>query len=252
MKTLRAICVLIAMAVVAGCATGPNAKERFDVQVQLYKEQQEQQAKSRDFYAQIAARCATDTCAQSIAMTAMAEGVALNGGGGGGNRIPQYVPDRSIAAEFGLAALNLVPVVGQTLVSLRQSDNNVRTNRDQFSAWSNIIGNVTSTVADLQPNIQGGYIGGSVSGNGAGIGNAFTTSGNGNAIGDRNALDNSRGQINGNWNNNSGRANSPGRDNSPGPFVGGDCPGGDGAGSAGDPSAGGAGGNCSGGAPGGE
>ena len=235
MKGRSMILVAVFAAVVAGCATGPDARERYQLQVEMYREDQRIKAESREFYAKIAQGCKDDTCRTTIALTATLDGAS--GAGGTTNQRPQYTPDRNYVAEFGLAALSTLPVIGSTLVAMRQSDNSVKMNRDQFSAWSSIIGDITAGVDGLQPNIniEGGYIGGDVSGNGAGIGNSFAVSGSGNAIGDGNAIDNRRGQVNGNWNNNSGRAMSPG------PYRAGNCVGGSASGDTGN---GGNGGNC--------
>lgn len=239
---MRAILIgfIFLTTLLGGCSTAPKMKVNpYEVQVQLYKEQLIARQEERAMYASMAVGCQADSCRTQIALTA-----ALGTGGGGSNQPapPVYVEQPSFGKQLALGLLQQLPVLGQIYLGKVQSDNGVKISTSQNQMIGGVVRDVTNTVAGMQPNvhIEGGYIGGGVSGNGAGIGNTFAVSGNGNAIGDGNALDNSTGQINGNWNNNSGRAFSPGPYTG---FNGGTCNGGTSDGT----TAGGAGGNCPGG-----
>lgn len=192
------ILMLMLVLLVVGCAEVPKAKEHpFDVQVELYKKAQEEQAKVTATMATTAASCTEDTCRMIISSQMALMSVAKSNGGG--NQPPQYVPQKSLGREIVSGLVSMVPALGQIYLGIHQSDNSVKQSAQQY-AW------LTSAVQNMQPDvhIEGGYIGGSVTGNGAGIGNTFALSGDGNAIGDGNSI------TNGNWNNNSGRAFSPG------------------------------------------
>lgn len=242
---MRSFFLMLALAVIAGCQSAPPPKDNpWEVQVKMIQEQRAAMElrlqKDREMYAAMAKDCTQDYCRMQIATAALGGQIATSKAGSQPEQLPQYVEKKGFWHEAGIELIRGLPLIGQMAVSWHQSDNSVKTSKQQYD-W------LTAMAGQMQPDvhIEGGYIGGSVTGSGAGIGNTFTLSGNGNAIGDGNAIDNSSGKIIGDWNNNSGRAFSPGPYTG---FNGGDCHGG----SAGDGSTtGGAAGECDGGSTGG-
>lgn len=202
-----------------GCASTREPTPEYAAYIEFQKEARAQEARDRELsrqqYAVIAGKCATDACAQTALLTLALVDVAASRGGPSQatQNIQPYKAPPSVLETFGLGFFKIAPSLASAFVSLEQSDNAVRSSELQYGFLSGVINDVTGVVGNLQPNVNvggnyitgDGNIGGDATGDGAGIGNTYSSadvfnSGDGNAIGDANDVDNSQGQVNGDGN----------------------------------------------------
>lgn len=269
-RFLVALACAALLVALASCASAPETDPNYEAYIQLVKDRdaaakaeadraQAQKAADLAALGAMAAACDGDSCVEKVALTAalgiVTGNVAAVAAGGKTEPLPQMYRREPSTSEKVLLSLtgqigNIATAGFSAYTNVRLSDNNVKTTESLHGFLGGVVSDTMEAADNMQPNvsIQGGYIGGDVTGNGAGIGNTFSVAGDGNAIGDGNTLDNSEGQVNGDFNNNTGRIDSPGPYTDS--FNGGDCSdGGAGDGAAGEGDGGDGGGypndNCS-------
>lgn len=207
---------------VAGCGVTPKMEQHpYELQIQLYKQEQAARDERQKQLEQAAQGCESDLCRVMIVQEAQRLA-------GTAQQIPVYTPEISVWKQMALrwtdpsALLGIGSLVMNDKANARATRASIEESRLRNAALVSIVDSVGQN-AGHNTHIEGGFIGGNVSGTNAGIGNTLRA-GQGNIFGNRNTTDQSQGQINGDENYNSGRLRAPDYIG----FNGGNCRGGSG------------------------